>query len=370
MQVDICIGVPIYNGGKYLEDSMRCLLQQTHRNFKIIALNDGSSDNSDLIMRDIASRDDRILYVSHETRTGMIRAWRKIAELAREHYNPRFFAWYSDHDLVEPNWLEELYNVMHNDVNSVCAYAKTVRISQDGSLLSAPIKPNFHSKGVPVWDRIRQVTSTVTGYGDIVYGLLRLDILEKCGIFRGELFPDRLLVTEMSVYGDINYVTTTTRSRRILEFPTNNDDLVKRQLHILFPDGYVKNSPLTSHATSLFLAAMDPKLASEPEIQFRRMYQAWPYYIRIMGKFRMSILEELKYTDGNEGVEEYLKLFLLQTKCKDSFPHNKFRKLRQEYRWTKFFGIAGLLAYKLYTNQLVSRTLKVIKLKFNQNKPG
>lgn len=42
----ITVVVPIYNGEKYLRETIESILNQTHRNIEIFLIDDGSTDNS------------------------------------------------------------------------------------------------------------------------------------------------------------------------------------------------------------------------------------------------------------------------------------------------------------------------------------
>ena len=42
----ISVIVPVYNTEKYLESSLRSIMDQTYTNLEIICVNDGSTDNS------------------------------------------------------------------------------------------------------------------------------------------------------------------------------------------------------------------------------------------------------------------------------------------------------------------------------------
>lgn len=56
----ISVIFPVYNVAEYLEQSLRSILEQAYKNIEIIAINDGSTDNSLAILETIAQQDTRI----------------------------------------------------------------------------------------------------------------------------------------------------------------------------------------------------------------------------------------------------------------------------------------------------------------------
>lgn len=57
---DISIIIPIYNVGRYMNECLDSIVNQTHQNIEIICINDGSTDNSKTILNQYAQRDKRI----------------------------------------------------------------------------------------------------------------------------------------------------------------------------------------------------------------------------------------------------------------------------------------------------------------------
>ena len=53
MALKISIVTAVYNGEKYLEESINSMLNQTYPNFEFIIVNDGSTDNSQKIIQQI-----------------------------------------------------------------------------------------------------------------------------------------------------------------------------------------------------------------------------------------------------------------------------------------------------------------------------
>ena len=56
----ISVLMPVYQAGRYLEEAVESILTQTFGDFELLALDDGSTDDSPRILADFADRDDRI----------------------------------------------------------------------------------------------------------------------------------------------------------------------------------------------------------------------------------------------------------------------------------------------------------------------
>lgn len=81
----ISVIVPVYNKERYLERSVRSLMEQTYRNLEILLVDDGSVDESGRICDKLAAEDGRIRVI-HKENGGVISAWTKGAEEAAGDY--------------------------------------------------------------------------------------------------------------------------------------------------------------------------------------------------------------------------------------------------------------------------------------------
>jgi glycosyltransferase involved in cell wall biosynthesis len=61
----VSVVVIFLNEERYLEEAVTSVCDQTLRDWELILVDDGSTDRSGLIARDLAARDDRIRYVDH-----------------------------------------------------------------------------------------------------------------------------------------------------------------------------------------------------------------------------------------------------------------------------------------------------------------
>ena len=63
----VSIVLPVYNGAKYLKESIRSCLDQTHRNLQLVIVDDCSTDETPEIIKEFAERDHRITSIRNET---------------------------------------------------------------------------------------------------------------------------------------------------------------------------------------------------------------------------------------------------------------------------------------------------------------
>lgn len=62
----ISIIIPVYNKARYIKKCLNSLLNQSFTNFEIVIVNDGSTDNSGMLLETYAAEDSRIVYIATE----------------------------------------------------------------------------------------------------------------------------------------------------------------------------------------------------------------------------------------------------------------------------------------------------------------
>ena len=101
--VNVSIIVPVYNTAKYLNKCINSLLNQTLKEIEIILINDGSTDNSESIIKKY--KDKRIKYISKKNE-----GIGKTRNLGIEKTNGEYLAFIDSDDYIEPNFCEVMYN--------------------------------------------------------------------------------------------------------------------------------------------------------------------------------------------------------------------------------------------------------------------
>ncbi len=63
--------MPVYNAGAYLVEALDSIFAQTYKNIEVIAINDGSTDNSLKILRRLARSNSRLKLISYKKNKGV-----------------------------------------------------------------------------------------------------------------------------------------------------------------------------------------------------------------------------------------------------------------------------------------------------------
>ena len=103
----ISIVIPVYNAAAYIEQCIRSVLDQTMKEIEIVAVNDGSTDNSKQILERLALSDER-LKVFHQNNKG-VSATRNFG---LQHATGSYIGFCDADDWMEPTMLEEMYKAV------------------------------------------------------------------------------------------------------------------------------------------------------------------------------------------------------------------------------------------------------------------
>jgi glycosyltransferase involved in cell wall biosynthesis len=239
-QPRVVIGVPLFNGATHLRAALDSLLGQRFTDYALVLLDDCSTDETPAIAAEYAARDPRVSFERHERRLGMMRNWRAVFERAtRLHPSAAYFAWASDHDLWDPEWLATLMDVLETQTNVVLTYPRVERCDELDQALELDGR-SFDSTTISDRRERLRFTALRMPAGNIVYGLFRLETLRRCAVFSSVLLPDRLLLAELSLYGAFHQVERPLWRRRYRRGETAS---LERQRRSFYPDG----APLRSH---------------------------------------------------------------------------------------------------------------------------
>jgi glycosyltransferase involved in cell wall biosynthesis len=119
----VSIGVPVYNGERYLRQALDSHLGQTYQDLELIICDNASTDGTERICREYAQRDRRVRYFRHPQNLGAGPNNNRVCELATGEY----FKWAAHDDYIAADYLEKCVAILDSD-SSVVEVQSRVRI--------------------------------------------------------------------------------------------------------------------------------------------------------------------------------------------------------------------------------------------------
>lgn len=106
----ITIAISIYNIKKYIHRCIKSVQSQTFREIEILCIDDGSTDGSREILKEIASLDSRIVVILHTRNKGLL----SVRKTAIENANREYILFLDGDDTLELYACEKLYSVVES----------------------------------------------------------------------------------------------------------------------------------------------------------------------------------------------------------------------------------------------------------------
>lgn len=103
----VTIIVPVYNAAQYIEETLDSLTNQTLSNIEVVCIDDGSTDDSLVILKNKAKEDERIR-VYHQKNQGVAVA----RNAGLDHARGKYIMWCDSDDKYEPNMCLEMCCIM------------------------------------------------------------------------------------------------------------------------------------------------------------------------------------------------------------------------------------------------------------------
>lgn len=183
MKNKVSIIIPIYNTENYLRRCLNSLIKQTYKNIEILLINDGSTDNSELVCKEYMCIDNRIKYFFQEN-LGVSSA----RNLGIENSIGDYIIFIDSDDYVKDNYVMILVNKIKEYDLVCCSYSNCKKINKKviekdeflQSLFTTP-KYKYNYQGF-IWNKIFK-KSIINDYNikfatDIKYNEDRLFVLE------------------------------------------------------------------------------------------------------------------------------------------------------------------------------------------------
>ena len=195
----VSIGMPVFNGEKYLKQALDSILAQTYQDFELIISDNASTDRTQQICRVYAAKDCRIRYYRNEKNLGAPKNFNRVFELSSGEY----FKWAAYDDVLAPEYLRKCVSVLDNDASIVLCHSKTACIDEHETIVG-----NYDHR---VLGSINS-RKAHERFGDLisirnpcwaVFGVVRASSFRKTPLHGSYIGADRNLLAEIGLMGRI-----------------------------------------------------------------------------------------------------------------------------------------------------------------------
>jgi glycosyltransferase involved in cell wall biosynthesis len=228
----VSIGVPVYNGEKYLPETLDSLLAQSFKDFEIVISDNASIDHTPEICRQYQAKDHRIRYFRNNHNVGAAANFNRVVELSCA---PLFHGG-ADDDLYQPQFLERCVDALKRDPGVILSHTRTKLVGDDGEPLifdytrdcyldsfgdfkgtSGDVmrRPPPHIAEAPGAEtRFREVL-WLMGWALPLSGVIRMETLLKTSLYRNYSGADKVLLAELALKGRFCQVDEELFAKRI-----------------------------------------------------------------------------------------------------------------------------------------------------------
>jgi glycosyltransferase involved in cell wall biosynthesis len=191
----ISIGMPVYNGEKYIGEAIESILAQTYSNFEFIISDNASIDRTQEICQRYAVHDKRIQYYRNPANLGAAPNYNRAFELSSGEY----FKWADYDDLIAPDFIMKCWEILEQNSDVVLCYPLSRLIDEHGQVLGDYSYKAYADASEP-HIRFRDFTlHPDTGYQ--VSGLIRSSAIKKTSLHGSYPASDLVFLAELTFYG-------------------------------------------------------------------------------------------------------------------------------------------------------------------------
>ena len=133
----ISVIIPIYNSERFVHDCLTSVQQQTFQDIEIICVNDGSTDDSAVILDEFAKQDTRVKVV-HQVNTGVT----KSREKGVKYSSGEYIYFLDSDDIIHQETLAKLHHIAVDEKADIVGH-RHQNVAEDASLslIKQTIKP-------------------------------------------------------------------------------------------------------------------------------------------------------------------------------------------------------------------------------------
>lgn len=193
------IGVPVYDGERYLAEALDSILAQDFGDFELIISDNASSDGTQEICEAYARRDQRIHYSRLPENLGAARNYNRLVEMS----NAPLFKWATHDDLIKPTFLSGCVETFRSfsEQPPALVHPRAEFIDENGQVTSSDLD-RMRASSDQSWIRAFQTLQAMNMTAPIA-GVFHKETLKKTRLIGSFSGSDYVLLLETGLLGKI-----------------------------------------------------------------------------------------------------------------------------------------------------------------------
>jgi glycosyltransferase involved in cell wall biosynthesis len=198
LRARVCIGMPVFNGQRYVTQAIESILSQTFTDLELIISDNASTDATQGICQGFAARDKRVHYTRLSRNIGAVLNYERVYRLGAGQY----FKWAAHDDVIKPTFLERCVEALDADPTASLAYPRAEFIDADGNFVADyPIKLDTdsdfpHERFAAIAMADHKLTHNLE-----IFGLMRRSLANMIPQQGGYAASDRVFLARLALHG-------------------------------------------------------------------------------------------------------------------------------------------------------------------------
>jgi len=198
---ELTVGVPVYNGERYLRESLDALARQSYGEFRGIIGDNCSTDGTQEIARQFVREDSRFEYVRHEENIGGVRNSNYLLGCAQS----RWFKWAYHDDLCDFDLFEKSMKVLAGAPESVLAYPRVRLIDESGAVVGQHEDERLNIMSDSPDERVAVVLRAVVT--QVQFGIMLTEVAKASGGTNHSVAGEMILPVALALRGELVLVS-------------------------------------------------------------------------------------------------------------------------------------------------------------------
>lgn len=215
----VSIGIPVFNESRFLRQSLEALILQDYPAIELIISDNASTDETQKICLEYASKYDWISYYRFDKNQGPTKNFNYVLQTA----TGKFFMWAAGHDLWASNFLTACVEILESHPKAIIAYGSSQWIDENNE--------NFgreygwvDTRGMDV---IARYFTIFWGNMHPILGVIRKEMLSEYTL-TSTVGVDLIILSHLILKGDFIHAVETSWSRREFRTESSHKDKIKR----------------------------------------------------------------------------------------------------------------------------------------------